>query len=80
MFASLFDRLGSSQLAANDHLAGSIKAVHLDNRLRNVETDCRVEKDSCVVIKVEDTGPDRAKHGSNFRIDLPKYWRRGHDG
>ena len=29
------------QLAANDHLAGSINAVHLEDRLRNVETDCR---------------------------------------
>jgi hypothetical protein len=39
-------RLGGSveaplQLAADDHLAGSINSVNLEDRLRNVETDCR---------------------------------------
>ena len=29
------------QLAADDHLAGSINSVNLEDRLRNVETDCR---------------------------------------
>jgi hypothetical protein len=29
------------QLATDDHLAGSIDAVDLENRLGNVETDCR---------------------------------------
>jgi hypothetical protein len=29
------------QLAAYDYLAGSINAMNLKNRLRNVETDCR---------------------------------------
>src|SRR5262249_16740913 len=28
------------QFAANDHLAISINAMHLKNRLRNIETDC----------------------------------------
>src|SRR5512144_555977 len=28
------------QLAANDHLAININAMHLKNRLRNIETDC----------------------------------------
>ena len=29
------------QLAADDHLAGSINAVDLEDRLGDVETDCR---------------------------------------
>ena len=34
------------QLTANDHLPGSINAVHLKNRLGDVETNCR---DRCMV-------------------------------
>jgi hypothetical protein len=29
------------QLTANDHLSGSIDTVHLEDRLSDVETDCR---------------------------------------
>jgi len=29
------------QLTADDHLAGGINAVDLEDRLRNVETNCR---------------------------------------
>jgi hypothetical protein len=29
------------QLAANHHLAGGINSVHLEDRLGDIETDCR---------------------------------------
>jgi hypothetical protein len=33
--------VAAPQLTADDHLAGGINAVHLEDRLRNVQTDCR---------------------------------------
>src|SRR6476469_2370060 len=33
--------IATLQLTANDHLPGSINAVHLKDRLGDVETDCR---------------------------------------
>jgi hypothetical protein len=33
--------VGPLQLTTDDHLAGSVNAVNLENRFGNVETDCR---------------------------------------
>jgi hypothetical protein len=33
--------MATLQLATNDHLAGGVNAVNLEDRLGDIETDCR---------------------------------------